>query len=695
MRDYARRRARTVPEVEAHPMTESAPLIPNTPAPVRLLAEPVGVLRIGLLGKLAVTRDDGPVAMPPSRKLRGLLAYLVITPEGASRSHLCQLLWEVPNDPRGELRWCLSKLRSVLDDAGRARVLTHEDSVRLDLSDCFVDAIALSRFMTEEIDTASPARLSAIEASCAGEFLDSLEIDRSPAFGAWLTAQRRNFRRCRATLLEKLVQRLPSESVFGALERWVALEPFDVRAHARMLQALHQHGRLRDGEAHLATALRQFEAEGLDVGPLHLAWRAARGAPARDIELPAAAPMPARAAAPAPQRASIAVVSFADHSVGLAPHQGIADGLAHDLVTRLAGLRSLFVIAQGTMLALKERCASVEEAGRLLNVDYVVTGAVRGRGSRLAVTVELAEGRTGRVVWSDHFEHTGEEVQALPDTICNMIVANIAGEIEALERNRALLRPAGSLDAWQAHHRGLWHMYQHRQADNEAARRFFQDAVRLDPTFSRAYAGLSYTYYQDAFQQWAAREPSIAQAYRAASDALMADERDPAAHWAMGRALWLRAHRNEALCELGRAIELSPNFAHAHYSHAFVNCIAGDPAAAVESSDLSRQLSPFDPMLFGMYGTRALALVRQERFEEAAQAAVQAACRPNAFPHIHAIAACCLGLAGDPVRGRDHTAAARRIAPAYGLQDFFAAFPFDGDERTQFRRGAVEVGLAA
>ena len=56
--------------------------------------------------------------------------------------------------------------------------------------------------------------------------------------------------------------------------------------------------------------------------------------------------------------------------------------LAHDVITRLAKLRSLFVIAQGTVFALHERGIGAEEAGRMLNVDYVVSGSTRVRGTR-------------------------------------------------------------------------------------------------------------------------------------------------------------------------------------------------------------------------------------------------------------------------------------------------------------------------
>ena len=72
-------------------------------------------LHVQLLGPLTIRRNGVAVALPTSRKVRALLAYLALAPRAAGRSQLCDLLWDVPNDPRAELRWCLSKLRGVLD----------------------------------------------------------------------------------------------------------------------------------------------------------------------------------------------------------------------------------------------------------------------------------------------------------------------------------------------------------------------------------------------------------------------------------------------------------------------------------------------------------------------------------------------------------------------------------------------------
>src|SRR4029453_1417605 len=127
----------------------------------------------------------------------------------------------------------------------------------------------------------------------------------------------------------------------------------------------------------------------------------------------------------------------------------------------------LFVIAQGTVFALHERGIGAEEAGRLLNVDYVVNGSARRRGRRLTGAVEMGETRSARIVWPEMFNVIVDDALGVLDEIGNRIVASIASEIETLERRRAILKPPSSLDAWGVHHRGLWHMYQLRPADNE------------------------------------------------------------------------------------------------------------------------------------------------------------------------------------------------------------------------------------
>ena len=655
-------------------------------------------IHVRMLGRLTIWRRGGPLTLPASRKVRALFAYLALAPRPVTRSQLCELLWDVPNDPRGELRWCLSKIRSLVDQAGRRRVQTRADTVWLELSDCLVDATEVARAASEGIASLPADRQRTLAALFGGELLEGLELGRSPVFDGWLTAQRRRFRGVHAALLEHLVKRLADDEAFPYLEQWLQLAPFDPQVHQLLLTAFARRGQIREGEEHLASTAGLFEGEGLDAAPLRDAWQSARAraaaAPPLQVSGPSASPVESDAViVPASRRASVAVMPFVDRSPTADARGGPADALADDVITRLAKLRILFVIAQGTVFALHERHVGPEEAGRMLNVDYVVSGTTRRDGKRLTVTVELTETRTARIVWAEVMKHTLDDAFLVIEEIGNRIVASVASEIETIERNRAILRPPSSLDAWEAHHRGLWHMYRFSKADNERARHFFEKAVRLDPTFARAHAGLSFTHFQSAFQGWAKRAPAVDRAFEAATQGLMADDRDPAAHWAMGRALWLRGQDDQSRVELERAIDLSPNFALGHYMLAFVNAQTGDAKAAISSSDYARRLSPFDPLLFAMFGARAVALVRLGRFAEAADWAVKAASRPNAHPHILGIAAYSLALAGELDQARVWAATLRRMHPGYGIADFLAAFRLDSPGAVLFRKGAQRIGM--
>jgi len=663
-----------------------------------------GAIHIQLLGPMAIRRAGAALPLPPSRKLRALVAYLALATHPVSRAYLCELLWDLPNDPRGELRWCLSKARPLLDDADQRRVQAAQDSVTLDLHDCHVDVVDIEEAMRQGIGNVGVEPLRAMAALFVGEFLEGLHIRSCPMFDSWLVAQRRRFRACQAAVLEHLAALLPdgSEERYDCLDKWLRLAPFDRHAHMLMLQSLSARNQLREGEEHVAAAIRAFEDEGLDWRPLRDAWSQLRRQLGRAPSDPPEPPAGLGRAVLAEQaegskdhtgRASIAVMPFADASAPGGVRGGLGDGLAYDIITRLAKLRSLFVIAQGTVFALDQRSVGPEEAGRTLNVDFVVSGLLRRHAKRIVVDVALVEARTARIVWAETFDHPMDDAFVALDDIGNRIVASVDIEIESAERERAILTPPNSLDAWSAHHRGLWHMYRFNRADNARARHFFELALRLDPTYSRAYAGLSFTHWQDAFQRWGEQNSSVDLAYKAAGQSLIADDRDPAAHWAMGRALWLRGSQEPSLSELQRAVDLSPNFALGHYTLGFVHCQSGDAQAAIGSADHSRHLSPFDPLMFGMLAVRALALVRLGRVAEAADWAVKAAMRPNAHVHILAIAAHCLALADRQDEALAFVATIHKANPAYGISNFLDAFRLTPDTQALFKNAARQIGF--
>ena len=118
------------------------------------------------------------------------------------------MLWDVPNDPRGELRWSLSKIRGLIDalvSAGSRHRRTPSGSIWPTAS----SMQSRSRRRRQTIASTEPERLQELAALFVGDFLEGLEIDRNPAFNGWVTAQRRRFRGYHAALLEQLVQSAP------------------------------------------------------------------------------------------------------------------------------------------------------------------------------------------------------------------------------------------------------------------------------------------------------------------------------------------------------------------------------------------------------------------------------------------------------------------------------------------------------
>jgi hypothetical protein len=224
------------------------------------------------------------------------------------------------------------------------------------------------------------------------------------------------------------------------------------------------------------------------------------------------------------------------------------------------------------------------------------------------------------------------------------------GRIETAERNRALLKPPQSLDAWESFHRGLWHMYRFTVADNEQAQHLFRrrrDGSDLLACPCRSFvhafsecvfAASGQREGDRAGHRYCGRKPGGGQPR---SGRPLGDGAGPlAAGFDTNR----RQPKSCTSVELSSELRLRPLHPGIHQSP------TGD-AAAIGSADRSCHLSPFDPLMFGMLGARALALFRHGRIRRGRRLGDQGVCAPNAHVHIHAIAAHCLADRRTPQGG--------------------------------------------
>jgi TolB-like protein/Flp pilus assembly protein TadD len=377
-----------------------------------------------------------------------------------------------------------------------------------------------------------------------------------------------------------------------------------------------------------------------------------------------------------PGRPSIAVLPFtALPSAG--PRAWIADALPQDLITALSRLRWLFVIARGSSFQFRGAQATPERVRTALKVRYCLTGAVEFDGPAMTVSVELWDAHDGAVVWAERFRAQADAVHAVREQLTQAVLAALELQIPLNEAQRARLASPDNLDAWSAYHLALRQMYLFSREGTARAAILFERATVLEPSFARAYAGLSFAHFEKAFLSFAENAQEAADlARRYAETSLEHDPLDPFCNLVMGRAFWLTGDLEASLPWLERANQLNPNYAQARYSRGWSETLLGRATDGRASVSAALDLSPLDPLAYGMLGVRAFSHMAMDETELAADWGEQAARAPGAHPLIELIAAVGHTLNGDRQRAEAWALSARRRNPNLRAADFLRAFPF-------------------
>lgn len=393
--------------------------------------------------------------------------------------------------------------------------------------------------------------------------------------------------------------------------------------------------------------------------------------PAQTLEV---AP-PATGIEPA-QRPSIAVLPF---SVLGPPEPAslVADALPHELITALSRLRWLFVIARGSSFRFRGPQVTAQDVRTALGVRYCLGGTVGVENDRLSMTVELSDARDGQVVWAERFAGRLDAVHEIRERIVTEVLGALELEIPLNEARRARLSAPENLDAWSAYHLGLQQLYRFDREGTGRAAALFQHAIAREPGFARAHAGLSFAHFESAFLGFAGdRSAALHEAERFAERALEEDPLDPFCNLVRGRVFWLTGELEASTPWLDRAIRLNPNYAQAKYSRGWAQTLLGHGLEGRANADEALELSPLDPLAYGMLGVRAFSHIVRDETAEAAAWGERAARAPGAHALIEMIAAAGHALNGDDARGALWLNSARRRSPGLDRTGFFQAFPF-------------------
>lgn len=375
-----------------------------------------------------------------------------------------------------------------------------------------------------------------------------------------------------------------------------------------------------------------------------------------------------------PSQTSVAILPL--HWSGRHPSgQLLADGLTQDVIAQVARAGWLFVAGYGSTFRFRDGPYDAREIGRALGVHYVAQGRIELAGNRIRVQIGLADACDGAEIWSENLRRRLDDIAEVQQEIAATLAGCLESRIEHREQRRALLKAPESLDAWEAYHRGCWHMYRFTPQHFAQAEQLFHRAIKLDPHSPRPYAGLSFVCWQRAFLELAPdRAAESARAMELARHSLALDAYDPMARLAVGRAWLLDGHVAEAVDELKACVQINPSSAVAQYSLAYAMMQLGDAGPSIQVVGKARRLSPYDPMTFAMFGVRGQNLAYLGRHEESAVFAERAATQPNSHYHVKAVGAFCNVLAGRTQVATELYRGVKAARPGYTVDDFYRAF---------------------
>jgi serine/threonine-protein kinase len=314
-------------------------------------------------------------------------------------------------------------------------------------------------------------------------------------------------------------------------------------------------------------------------------------------------------------RPSIAVLPFADLSP--ARDQGyLCEGIAEEIMTALAGVPGLRVVSRTSAFRAREQGFDLAEIGARLRVDTVLEGSVRRFDRQLRVTAQLVDVADGSSVWSGRYTREVDDIFQLQDDIAQAVVNTLRGHLLAGTQRAPVKRATANFQAYNAYMRGRH--YRYSRYHSLMASQYFEEAVRYDPTYAAAWAGLGETAIMSGFLLLQHHEQAASKARAAIERALMLDGGLSEAYDALGRIrFWFDFQWDSAEKEFQRAIELDPSNVDAYAGYASFLGFMARTDAALEQVAHAQEI---DPLSAHAYITAAIAFLIGRRYEDAIDA---------------------------------------------------------------------------
>ncbi len=588
-------------------------------------------LTLRLLGPFEAKLSDGNPIEVTAKKAKALLAYLALAGgRQVSRDKLAGLLWEFSGDEqaRTSLRQTLTLLRKSLAPIGTACLVSKGDTLTIRPEDVSIDA---SDFETLVSD-AKPEALEQANALYRGELLDGMSL-REEAFEEWLRSERARFRELALGALVQLfhhhVSRGSCDDAARLAGRLLGLDPLREDVHRLLMRLYAEQGRR-------SLALRQYEQcrdmleRELNVAPepeTEALYRRIKEQRALSGNFPATTAgddtaVNSSSAAdeflgpPLPDKPSIAVLPF--ENLGADGEQRyFSDGITSDIVTALGKFRELFVVADTSSFAYRDKGLPVQRIARDLGVRHLLKGSVRAAGGKIRVSAQLIDATTGASIWAETYDRVIDDLFAIQDEITSKIVTTLVVRLEVAAQERALQKSAANMSIYDYLLRGRHHLLRGTQDGVLKARAIFERALQLAPNDAQIHVELAETYQMEFQSNWS-NDYRLAGArlFESACRSVELDDLNSRAHLLLAWAYY-RVKRNYTFAEarFEKALALNPNYVWTHCAKGFFLTCSGKLEEGISCDRAALRLNPLmpDPCLYSIGFAHYLA----KRYNEA------------------------------------------------------------------------------
>jgi serine/threonine protein kinase/Flp pilus assembly protein TadD len=274
---------------------------------------------------------------------------------------------------------------------------------------------------------------------------------------------------------------------------------------------------------------------------------------------------------------SVAVLYFENLS-SAKEDEYLRDGMTEDIITELANIKNLKVFPRPALLPYRDKPVTAPQVGRELNASFVLGGSLRRAGNRLRITAQLVETHTGHAVWAQRFDREMDDVFEVQDEIARSIAQAFRINLSPQEEEKIASKPTQNSVAYDYYLRGRSYA---RRESLEFALQMYEQAIKLDPNFALAHAGIAYIC------------------------GIIHEIREHHAKW---------VERGDAAC--GRALELDPNLAEALVARARIAYSQRKHDLAI---DFAKRAISLKPDCEGVYNVLGRAYFASGRFQEAAE----------------------------------------------------------------------------